>query len=414
MNDAIEEIFANDSPEDIETVKNMIEKIRLEIMSHGEEEYDSYDPESLQKVEFNIQINRVTVILQAMSDTLEVLFCLPVICRNEDLMRKYFNDEEQDVLRALCKYMRSKDDDGGMVPEIVNMADFQFPSTKFIELVEMVSNKDLHKEITNHVKNLPGVYRKFLSNVREFRKFTIDKMKMTAQKDLAKEKLLHRMWQSNARNIKAIAKIEQVLEEKRASFQVEIQEKTAVIEKYRVDIERLEEQSKKQIDAFINESDRNMFHYFERSDQRYEELQEEVNRRVKEYQRTLEEDLQLEKANRLKKGKLTQQLQLWLNKYDKDAGERTKELNALGDALKERQAEFDEWKRTVFDPQERKYFDAIEERRLDELRAQEEVIHQFMMKRAAIVLQRAWRSVAERKRKMRGRRGGRRAKGKKK
>ncbi|XP_062533769.1 dynein regulatory complex protein 9-like isoform X1 [Armigeres subalbatus] len=414
MNDAIEEIFANDSPEDIETVKNMIEKIRLEIMSHGEEEYDSYDPESLQKVEFNIQINRVTVILQAMSDTLEVLFCLPVICRNEDLMRKYFNDEEQDVLRALCKYMRSKDDEGGMVPEIVNMADFQFPSTKFIELVEMVSNKDLHKEITSHVKNLPGVYRKFLSNVREFRKFTINKMKMTAQKDLAKEKLLHRMWQSNARNIKAIAKIEQVLEEKRASFQVEIQEKTAVIEKYRVDIERLEEQSKKQIDAFINESDRNMFHYFERSDQRYEELQEEVNRRVKEYQRTLEEDLQSEKANRLKKGKLTQQLQLWLNKYDKDAGERTKELNALGDALKERQAEFDEWKRTVFDPQEKKYFDAIEERRLDELRAQEEVIHQFMMKRAAIVLQRAWRSVAERKRKMRGRRGGRRAKGKKK
>ncbi|XP_062533770.1 dynein regulatory complex protein 9-like isoform X2 [Armigeres subalbatus] len=413
MNDAIEEIFANDSPEDIETVKNMIEKIRLEIMSHGEEEYDSYDPESLQKVEFNIQINRVTVILQAMSDTLEVLFCLPVICRNEDLMRKYFNDEEQDVLRALCKYMRSKDDEGGMVPEIVNMADFQFPSTKFIELVEMVSNKDLHKEITSHVKNLPGVYRKFLSNVREFRKFTINKMKMTAQKDLAKEKLLHRMWQSNARNIKAIAKIEQVLEEKRASFQVEIQEKTAVIEKYRVDIERLEEQSKKQIDAFINESDRNMFHYFERSDQRYEELQEEVNRRVKEYQRTLEEDLQSEKANRLKKGKLTQQLQLWLNKYDKDAGERTKELNALGDALKERQAEFDEWKRTVFDPQEKKYFDAIEERRLDELRAQEEVIHQFMMKRAAIVLQRAWRSVAERKRKMRGRRGGRRAKGKK-
>lgn len=60
-----------------------------------------------------------------------------------------------------------------------------------------------------------------------------------------------------------------------------------------------------------------------------------------------------------------------------------------------------------------RYFDAIEERRLDELRAQEEVIHQFMMKRAAIVLQRAWRSVAERKRKMRGRRGGRRAKGKK-
>ncbi|EAT36493.1 AAEL011428-PA [Aedes aegypti] len=413
MADAIEEIFANDSPEDIETVRNMIEKIRLEIMSHGEEEYDSYDPESLQKVEFNIQINRVTLILQEMSDTLEVLFSLPLICRNEELLGKHFNGEEQDVLRLLCKYMRSDDDGEGYVPEIVNLADLQFPSTKFIELVEMVSNKDLHKEISSHVKNLPKIYKKFLSNIREFRKFTITKMKMTAQKDLAKEKILHRMWQSNERNIKEIAKIEQVLEEKRASFQVEIEEKTAIIEKYRADIERLEEKSKKQIDAFIEESDRKMFHYFERSDQRYEELQKEVSHRTKEYQKTLEADLQSEKANRTKKAKLTQQLQLWLNKYDKDAGERTKELNALGDTLQERQEEFDEWKRTVFDPQEKKYFDAIEERRLDELRAQEEVIHQFMMKRAAIVLQRAWRSVAERKRKMRGRRGGRRAKGKK-
>lgn len=76
-------------------------------------------------------------------------------------------------------------------------------------------------------------------------------MKMTAQKDLAKEKILHRMWQSNERNIKEIAKIERILEDKRASFQVEIEEKTAIIEKYRADIERLEEQSKRQIDEFM-------------------------------------------------------------------------------------------------------------------------------------------------------------------
>ncbi|XP_062562358.1 dynein regulatory complex protein 9-like [Armigeres subalbatus] len=411
MADSIDDIFAGDSPEDVQIVKNMIEKIRLEIMSYGEEEYDSYDPGSRQKVEFNIQINRVTLILQEMSETLEVLFSLPLICRSSELMDEHFNDEERDVLRLLCKYMRSKDGAGGTSPVIANLS--EFPSTKFIELVEMVSNKNLHKAIAGQIRNLPGVYRKFLSNIREFRKFTIAKMKMTAQKDLAKEKILHRMWLSNERNMKEIAKIEQILREKRASFREEIEEKTAIIEKYRAEIQRQEEQSKREITAFIDESDRNMFHYFEQCDNRYEELQKEANRWVNEYQKILDYDLRLEKENRLKKAKLTQQLQSWLNKYDKDAGERTRELNTLASTLRTRREDFDDWKENVFDPQEKTYFEAIEEHRVAELRAREERMQLFMMKRAAKTLQRAWRSVAERKRKMRGRRGGRRGKGKK-
>ncbi|XP_001655334.2 IQ domain-containing protein G-like [Aedes aegypti] len=411
MADRIDDIFAGDSPEDIQLVQNMIEKIRLEIMSHGEEEYDSYDPGCRQKVEFSIQINRVTKILQEMSETLEVLFCLPLICRNEDLMDEYFNAEEQDVIRLLCKYMRSKADDGEATPSVAELSTFS--PTRFIELVAMVSNKELHKTIAGQVKNLPGVYRKFLSNIREFRKFTIAKMQMTAQKDLAKEKILHRMWLSNQRNIKEIIRIEDIVEEKRASFQAEIEEKTAIIEKYRADIQRLEEQSKSQITNFIDKSNRNMFRYFEQSDNRYEELLKEANRWTKEYDTVLEEDLRLEKENRMKKARLTQQLQTWLNKYDKDAGERTKELKSLASTLRARLQEFNDWKLNDFDPQEKQYFEAIEERRLDELQAHEERVRLFMMHRAAKVLQRAWRSVAERKRKMRGRRGGRRGKGKK-
>ncbi|XP_053689191.1 median body protein [Sabethes cyaneus] len=413
MAEAIEELFSGDSEDDIEAIKNKIEKIKLEIMAYGEEEHDSFDPESLQKVEFNIQINRVTLILQEMLETLETLFCLPLICRDQQLMDTHFNADEQDILRVLCKYIRSKNDDDSVVPSVVNMEDFKFPTTKFIELVEMVSNKDLHNSIAGNLKNLPGMYRKFLSNIREFRKFTITKMKMTAQKELAKEKILHRMWQTNQRNIKEIARIEGLLEEKESSFRKEIEEKQTIIEKYSAEIKHLEEQSRQQISEYIANSDRKMFHYFERSDQRHADLKQEAIRRMKQYQNNLEEDLRVEKENRLKKAKLTQQLKLLLNKYDKDAGERTKELNQLDEMLLERQADFDEWKRTVFDPQEKKYFDAIEEKRLDELRAQQELVRAFMQTRAARVLQRAWRAVAERKRKMRGRRGGRRGKGKK-
>lgn len=74
---------------------------------------------------------------------------------------------------------------------------------------------------------------------------------MTAQKELAKEKILHRLWQTNERNIKKIAKIEQILDEKQTAFRREIAEKTAIIEKYRAEIKQLEEQSKKEITSYM-------------------------------------------------------------------------------------------------------------------------------------------------------------------
>ena len=98
-----------------------------------------------------------------------------------------------------------------------------------------------------------------------------------------------------------------------------------------------------------------MYHYFERSDQRYENLLEEAAGTQKTYQQQLQADLTVEKTNRLKKLKLTNQLQMWLHKYDKDAGERTHELKELVAKLNTRQQEYNRWKRNIFDPQEKKY-----------------------------------------------------------
>lgn len=239
-------------------------------------------------------------------------------------------------------------------------------------------------------------------------------MKLTAQKDLAKEKILHRLWTRNERNKKEIRKIEDILVMKKEKLEESVQEKYAVIERYRKELEELGENSRDNIVKFMDDSDRQMFHYFERSDQRYENLLEEAAGTLKNYQQQLQEDLTVEKANRLKKLKLTNQLQSWLHKYDKDAGERTHELKELVAKLNTRQQEYNRWKRNIFDPQEKKYFDAMEEKRQIEIREQEERIEAFMMNRAAKVLQRAWRSVAERKRKMRGKGRGRKGKGKRK
>ena len=107
MGDSFEAVCAGDSEEDVAAVRAMVEKITSEIMAHGEEEYDSYDPESLQKVEFNIQINRVGMILGEMTQTLEVLFCLPIICQNEALLDACFDVDDKNVIKFLSQYIAS-------------------------------------------------------------------------------------------------------------------------------------------------------------------------------------------------------------------------------------------------------------------------------------------------------------------
>ncbi|XP_050080672.1 dynein regulatory complex protein 10-like [Anopheles maculipalpis] len=413
MGDSFEAVCAGDSEEDVAAVKAMVEKITSEIMAHGEEEYDSYDPESLQKVEFHIQINRVGMILGEMTQTLEVLFCLPIICQNEALLDACFDVDDKNVIKFLSQYI-SSNTSASVTKDEIDGEQLKIPSGQLIELASLLAKKELHTATVGHVKQLPGVYRRFLSNIREFRKFTINKMKLTAQKDLAKEKILHRLWTRNERNKKEIRKIEDILVMKKEKLEESVQEKYAVIERYRKELEELGESSRDNIIKFMDDSDRQMFHYFERSDQRYENLLEEAAGTLKSYQQQLQEDLTVEKTNRLKKLKLTNQLQAWLHKYDKDAGERTHELKELVAKLNTRQQEYNRWKHNIFDPQEKKYFDAMEEKRQIEIREQEERIEAFMMNRAAKVLQRAWRSVAERKRKMRGKGRGRKGKGKRK
>ncbi|XP_053659500.1 dynein regulatory complex protein 10-like [Anopheles marshallii] len=413
MGDSFEAVCAGDSEEDVAAVKAMVEKITSEIMAHGEEEYDSYDPESLQKVEFNIQINRVGMILGELTQTLEVLFCLPIICHNEALLDVCFEEDDKNVIKFLSQYIASNAS-ASMSKDDIDVEQLTVPAGQLIELASLLAKKELHAATVGHVKQLPGVYRRFLSNIREFRKFTINKMKLTAQKDLAKEKILHRLWTRNERNKKEIRKIEDILVMKKEKLEESVQEKYAVIERYRKELEELGENSRDNIIKFMDDSDRQMFHYFERSDLRYENLLEEAAGTLKCYQQQLQEDLTVEKTNRLKKLKLTNQLQLWLHKYDKDAGERTHELKELVTKLNTRQQEYNRWKNNIFDPQEKKYFDAMEEKRQIEIREQEERIEAFMMNRAAKVLQRCWRSVAERKRKMRGKGRGRKGKGKRK
>uniref|UniRef100_A0A182JZ04 Dynein regulatory complex protein 10 n=1 Tax=Anopheles christyi TaxID=43041 RepID=A0A182JZ04_9DIPT len=408
-----EAVCAGDTEEDVAAVRAMVEKITSEIMAHGEEEYDSYDTESLQKVEFNIQINRVGMILGEMTQTLEVLFCLPIICQNEAILDVCFDVDDKNVIKFLSQYIASNTT-VAMSKDDIDVEQLKIPSGQLIELASLLSKKELHAATVGHVKQLPGVYRRFLSNIREFRKFTINKMKLTAQKDLAKEKILHRLWTRNERNKKEIRKIEDILVMKKEKLEESVQEKFSVIERYRKELEELGYKSRENILKFMDDSDREMYHFFERSDQRYENLLEEAACTLKSYQQQLQADLTVEKTNRLKKLKLTNQLQMWLHKYDKDAGERTHELKGLVAKLNTRQQEYNRWKRNIFDPQEKKYFDAMEEKRQIEIREQEERIEAFMMNRAAKVLQRAWRSVAERKRKMRGKGRGRKGKGKRK
>ena len=74
---------------------------------------------------------------------------------------------------------------------------------------------------------------------------------MTAQKDLAKEKILHRMWRDNEKSQKNIKDIKDRLIIKHQKFEESLKEKYSVIGKHKHDIEILEEKSNANIERHM-------------------------------------------------------------------------------------------------------------------------------------------------------------------
>lgn len=112
----------------------------------------------------------------------------------------------------------------------------------------------------------------------------------------------------------------------------------------------------------------------------------------------------LDKHEQKKKriAKMDAQLQLWVKKYDKFIGEPMPSLRAL----EEKVAGLDEWRDTVFRPQEERLRQLRDQIGVFESIATEEKVQQMRKLHAVRVLQRAWKRTLDIKRAKKGKKKG--------
>ncbi|XP_062539938.1 uncharacterized protein LOC134207905 [Armigeres subalbatus] len=186
----------------------------------------------------------------------------------------------------------------------------------------------------------------------------------------------------------------------------------SVVEETKLDIIALTDRSSREIENIIEESQLQLIELKHAGDSKFADLQDQTSKKVLDlesiggYRELVHEHDQ----KRRKITKLTVQLQLWVKKYDKFVGEPMKEL----EALEEEVSKFEEWKETVYDPQEEKYNELLAIIDAFETELTEEQVAVFRIAHAARIIQRGWRRVLEKRRRRKQRkkkRGGMKKKG---
>ncbi|XP_063696104.1 dynein regulatory complex protein 10-like [Culicoides brevitarsis] len=378
---------------DIEAEKK---KILGEIFANNESEESSST--NLQDVEFKIHTHRVLQIFDNLIKCMGLIFCLPEMIRNQDLMTAYFDYIEKEEVSMFCHMLL--DDYMGTNHEGMSSHSMQVQS-----IFEKIMKSDLKNEVPSYIDFIPLESKDLYENMKTLRNLAKNRMELTAAKEMAKEKVLHRIYLANIKNQERIKVLQEKIDEHESQFKEILSEKYLKIEQYKRKIEKLKEESKDEIAKHIFESDKIMLRQCKDSDSKQHEMRENVEASREKYQKTLDANLRTEKQLRERKVKITQQLQQWIAKYDIDVGVRTKEYEALTEKLNEEEATFKKWMEEEFEPQEKNYNFLMEEKEEEERRVHQEKLWMFMMNRAAKLIQRYWRAMILRRKTKKGRKG---------
>lgn len=101
------------------------------------------------------------------------------------------------------------------------------------------------------------------------------------------------------------------------------------------------------------------------------------------------------------------QLQEFIQKYDQDIGARNHHLQKCHQKLEQDKDTLAEWK-AKYEAQEIIYNQILADKEMEETREREEKLLLFMMNRAAIIIQRAYRKILSKRKgkKKKGKKGG--------
>uniref|UniRef100_A0A336KMG9 Dynein regulatory complex protein 10 n=1 Tax=Culicoides sonorensis TaxID=179676 RepID=A0A336KMG9_CULSO len=354
--------------------------------------------QSLQKVEYNIHNHRVLQIFDNLIKCMGLIFCLADMLKNQDLITAYFDYHDKEEILMFCQMLM--DDFIGVLHDGKALHSLQLS-----KVFEKLIKSELRNEVPEYINYIPLESKDLYKNMKALKKLANNRLKLTAAKEMAKEKVLHKIYSSNIKNQEKINVLQEKIDQHELQFKDILLEKYAKVERLKREIGILKQENKDQIAKHIYESDKIMLNHCKESDNKQKNLRDSVETSNGKYQRTLDQNLRTEKQLRERKVKVTQQLQQWISKYDADVGIRTKVFEKLTKKLNEEEAAFKKWLEEDFDPQEKNYNFLMEEKEEEERRVHQEKLWMFMMNRAAKLIQKYWRAMVLRKKTKKGRKG---------
>ncbi|XP_069817528.1 dynein regulatory complex protein 10 isoform X2 [Dendropsophus ebraccatus] len=386
----------------------------------------------------SIETQRVVAVLDETIKKLELVSLFQHAIENLDRYSVIFGSELtgalrehkrlQDNMQRHLQRMKSREDDTSFQSETTNMAenaDVHFGalrqgvqssvrSTLRLFLANPTACQALRSEGNVRDQSSQTLIH-FLSELRAF----LYEMLLTSP--LEQNERMHYLQEITLRDHKNRAVLLALEEELNAAIldrDTEIAKKNESIRQLKINLHQLEKISENQVKRTMQEAEVQQKSDCRASEGKIAKLQQDLQQLRSQLNATIAENREIELSLRKKKYKVETEIENWIQKYDGDMGEKQAELEELEGMYEEEKAQLAELKEKLA-VLEVEYVQIIEERRLAQLRKEEEEKELASMTRAAIVIQAHWRgyrvrhSMKSKKKKKKGKGAGGKGKAKK-
>lgn len=206
------EISSNDDVAFERAVAAIVNKIELDMRSHGDIDENPLD---LKNVEFQIQTGRILKLLDNATKKIGMAICLPMI--SKQWPPKDFDADQLEVLNIFDKF-----GENGKLDKQALLSCIKKAQGIFNELVpDLIQQVSLYKYIRAIILSpIPSISyilfvqvhgtaaHRFLNILHVLRGLIKRKIATTAPKELAKEKTLHKMWTDNEKTREQVKELQ--------------------------------------------------------------------------------------------------------------------------------------------------------------------------------------------------------------
>jgi len=255
--------------------------------------------------------------------------------------------------------------------------------------------------------------QEMILEMNELKEIIMGKLLTTPVEELERKQYLQEISQRERYNAGVIEKLEVALNAGIEDKEAEIKKKNDIIRRLQADLHEIEKFSDEHIRRTKTEAEKQEAADLKNSEGKRTKLQQESSQLKTQLQNLVAEHRENEQALRKKKFKMETEVENWIQKYDRDMGERQTEYEEIDTIYTEEKKQLTELEER-FKTLEEEYQAIMEERRIAREKQEEAERELQMCVKAATTIQAFWRSFKVRKalKGKKKKKGGKKGKGK--